>query len=271
MAKRHDSSSDRYHRGDGTDRHGKGGGGPRRKTMFKGVPVVPGIAMGTVRLKFRRTQVLSDHNITAKEVEREWERLGEAVRQSKEQLLEARAKVAKEIGDLEAMIFDAHLAILEDQSFLKKVRAQVQRDLKPVEVVVAQIVEGYYRAMSMVEDEHLRDWDTLIASRYEEYAGDRHQVRAAALRTEADEGTLDRESLTHIQLLVPVCAVAIGCHHHICRGETAGRDDLFKHTLHWLAEFYIELRTRFEGGTITPLDRVQLALRRIVRRLRPGR
>jgi phosphotransferase system enzyme I (PtsI) len=157
MAKRHDSSSDRYHRGDGTDRHGKGGGGQRRKTMFKGVPVVPGIAMGTVRLKFRRTQVLSDHNITAKEVEREWERLGEAVRQSKEQLLEARAKVAKEIGDLEAMIFDAHLAILEDQSFLKKVRAQVQRDLKPVEVVVAQIVEGYYRAMSMVEDEHLRE------------------------------------------------------------------------------------------------------------------
>ena len=155
MAKRADSSSDRYSKGDGSDKGHRGGA--RRKSLFKGVAVVPGIAMGTVRLKFRRTQVLSDRTITSKEVEREHERLVEAVRLSKTQLLEARAKVLKEIGELEAMIFDAHLAILEDQNFLKKIRAQVERDHKPVEVVVAQIVEGYYRAMSMVQDEHLRE------------------------------------------------------------------------------------------------------------------
>jgi phosphotransferase system enzyme I (PtsI) len=155
MAKRTDSSSDRFNKGDSGDKGHRGG--PRRKTVFKGVSVVPGIAMGTVRLKFRRTQVLSDRTITAKEVEREHERLVEAVRLSKTQLLEARAKVLKEIGELEAMIFDAHLAILEDQKFLKKIRAQVEIDHKPVEVVVAQIVEGYYRAMSMVQDEHLRE------------------------------------------------------------------------------------------------------------------
>ena len=157
MAKRHDSSTDRFNKGDGSDRHRESRGGQRRKTLFKGVSVVPGIAMGTVRLKFRQTQVLSDRTITPKEVEREHERLIEAVRLSKTQLLEARAKVQKEIGELEAMIFDAHLAILEDQNFLKKIRAQVERDHKPVEVVVAQIVEGYYRAMSMVQDEHLRE------------------------------------------------------------------------------------------------------------------
>jgi phosphotransferase system enzyme I (PtsI) len=160
MAKK--DTSDRFSR-EGSDRlrkdkdHGDGSRSGRRKIVFKGVPVVPGIAMGPVRLKFRRTQVLSDHHITPKEVDREWQRLGEAVRQSKEQLLEARAKVQREIGELEAMIFDAHLAILEDQSFLKKIRAQVERDLKPIDVVVAQIVEGYYRAMSMVQDEHLRE------------------------------------------------------------------------------------------------------------------
>jgi phosphotransferase system enzyme I (PtsI) len=158
MAKKHDSSSDRYHKHDSTDRHGKESrGGSRRKSMFKGVSVVPGIAMGAVRLKFRQTQVLSDRTITDKDIPREHERLTEAVRLSKTQLLEAREKVQREIGELEAMIFDAHLAILEDQSFLKKIRAQVERDHKPVEVVVAQIVEGYYRAMSMVADEHLRE------------------------------------------------------------------------------------------------------------------
>lgn len=129
----------------------------RRKTVFRGIPVVPGIAIGPARLKFRRTQVLADNPITPDEVVKEEQRLAEAVRLSKTQLLEARAKVAREIGEVEAMIFDAHIAILEDQAFLKKVRHQVAKELKQVEVVVATIVEGYYRTISMVQDEHIRE------------------------------------------------------------------------------------------------------------------
>ena len=100
MPKKTESSSDRFHRGDSTtDRLHRDGRRPR-KTVFKGVSVVPGIAMGPVRLKFRQTQVLSDQTITFKEVEREYERLNEAVRLSKEQLLETRAKVQRDIGEL---------------------------------------------------------------------------------------------------------------------------------------------------------------------------
>ena len=127
------------------------------KSVFKGLPVVPGIAIGTVKLKFRQSQVLSDRKITVDEVPREHDRLAEAVRMSKEQLLSDRAKVAQEIGEVEAMIFDAHLAILEDQAFLRKVKTQVGKDLTPVEVVVASTVENYYRTISMVKDEHIRE------------------------------------------------------------------------------------------------------------------
>jgi phosphotransferase system enzyme I (PtsI) len=154
MAKRHDPPSDRFPKGETGSHHRSG---PRRKSMFKGVSVVPGIAMGTVRLKFRQTQLLSDRTISAKDVSREHERLTEAVRLSKTQLLEARSKVQRDIGEDEAKIFDVHLAILEDHTLLKQIRAQVERDHKPVEVVVAQIVEGYYRAISMIKDEHLRE------------------------------------------------------------------------------------------------------------------
>lgn len=129
----------------------------RRKHFFKGLAVVPGIAMGRVHLKFRKTQVLSDRTIEEPEVGRELEVLEEAVRLSKEQLLVARAKVAAEIGELEATIFDAHIALLEDRSFLSKIQSTVRSDLKPVEVVVSVIVEGYYQAMSMVQDDHLRE------------------------------------------------------------------------------------------------------------------
>jgi hypothetical protein len=69
-------------------------------------------------------------------------------------------------------------------------------------------------------------------------------------------------------MLVPVQAVAIGCHHHICRANTKSQDDLFKLTLKSLSGFYVEVRVRLEGGRITPLTRARVALKRILRRMR---
>jgi len=118
-----------------------------------------------------------------------------------------------------------------------------------------------------VETNHLQDWEKFIGMRYEEYARDRHNVRAAAMQIESAEKRLDLDGLSKIQMLVPVQAVAIGCHHHICRGDTEGRDDLFKLTLESLSQFYVELRVRLEGGRITPLTRARVALKRMLRRM----
>ena len=103
--------------------------------------------------------------------------------------------------------------------------------------------------------------------RYEEYARDKHEVRGAAMQIESAKKSLDLDGLSRIQLLVPVQAVSIGCHHHICRGNTAGRDDLFKQILKSLSTLYVELRIRLEGGKITALTRARVALKRILQRL----
>ena len=122
-----------------------------------------------------------------------------------------------------------------------------------------------------VENKHLRDWEKLITMRYKEYARDRHNVRAAAMQIESSEKGLDLDDLSKIQILVPVQAVAIGCHHHICRGDTEGQDDLFKLMLRSLSRFYVELRLRLEGSRITPFTRMRVAFKRILHRLRTGR
>jgi len=122
-----------------------------------------------------------------------------------------------------------------------------------------------------IKTRHLRDWEKLIAMRYEEYARDRHDVRAAAMQIESSQKVLDLDDLSKIQMLVPVQAVAIGCHHHICRGDTEGRDDLFKLTLRSLSGFYVEVRVRLEGGRITPLTRARVALKRILRRIKDAK
>lgn len=117
-----------------------------------------------------------------------------------------------------------------------------------------------------VEARHLKDWKKLISMRYEEYARDRHHVRAAAMKIESEEKSLDLEDLSKIQLVVPVQAVAIGCHHHICRGNTKGRDELFKLVLKSLSKFYVHIRVRLEGGKITPLTKARAALKQFIRR-----
>jgi hypothetical protein len=122
-----------------------------------------------------------------------------------------------------------------------------------------------------VEGEHLRQWEKLIALRHDEYAKDRHEVRAAAMEIQSSEKPLDLDDLSKIQLLVPVQAVAIGCHHHICRGNTKGRDDLFKLTLGPLTKFYVDIRGRLEGAKITPLTRARQALKHMIHPKRKGK
>jgi hypothetical protein len=119
-----------------------------------------------------------------------------------------------------------------------------------------------------VESKHLQDWEKLIAMRYEEYARGRHDVRAAAMELESKDRSLDMNALAQIQMLVPVQAAAIGCHDHICRGKTKGRDDLFKLILQSLTRFYFEFRMKIEGVKITPFDRAHLAVKKVFHRIR---
>ncbi len=122
-----------------------------------------------------------------------------------------------------------------------------------------------------VESEYLNDWTKLINMRFEEYARDKHDVRAAAMKLRSQETDLDLKELSGIQLLVPLQAVAIGTHHHICRGETEGNDELFKCILKHLSKFYVHFRVMMEGGKITPLTRARVAVHRWIRRLRSRR
>jgi len=146
-----------------------------------------------------------------------------------------------------------------------RVPREFQDYLKDLKEKIPKAYVDYLRTLG-VAAEHLRDWEKLIGLRYEEYAKDRHEVRAAAMQVESAEKALDLDDLDKIQMLVPVQTVAIGCHHHVCRGETKGRDDLFKLTLRSMSRFYVDIRIRLEGGKVTPLMRARVALNRVIHR-----
>jgi len=119
-----------------------------------------------------------------------------------------------------------------------------------------------------VKSKHLKDWKKLIRMRFDEYARDRHGVRAAAMKLESQDKDLDLKGLSRIQAMVPLQTVAIGTHTHICRGETDGRDELFKFILNKLGTFYVKFRVMLEGRRITRLQRMRIAISRALRRIR---
>ncbi len=123
-----------------------------------------------------------------------------------------------------------------------------------------------------IEKEHLDLWDKLISMRYDEYSKDKQEARYAAMQVEVahkEDGALDRNDMEGITLIVPVQTVAIGAHHHICRGKTEGKDTLFLCLLRHLQRFYLEMRIPLEGGRITPMMRLRMALRHTWRRIFP--
>lgn len=130
---------------------------------------------------------------------------------------------------------------------------RVPEDLKTYFISVKdQVGWEYIQQLTRlgIEKTYIKDWEKLIKMRYEEYSSDKSQAREAAMEIESKDGGLSPEKMSGITLMLPVNVVAIGCHHHICRGKTNGRDELFKIILKWLGRFYLEVRVPLEGGKI---------------------
>lgn len=118
-----------------------------------------------------------------------------------------------------------------------------------------------------IEKKYLNDWEKLIKMRYDEYQKDRLEARMVAMEVESREKELMVADLEKIHLLLPAQTVAIGCHHHICRGKTKRKDELFKLIFKWLGRFYVEIRVPIEGGKITPWKRFWVKMKHFWGRL----
>lgn len=113
-----------------------------------------------------------------------------------------------------------------------------------------------------IEEKFLSDWRKLIQMRRDEYEEDKIEGKSAAMQVEEEySGPLTLKSLADVQLMLPVNVIAIGCHHHICRSKTEGKDELFKMIVKWLGRYYLEVRIPAEGIKITPFSRIRMATR----------
>ena len=128
-----------------------------KELMLFGIPASPGIAHGPVfRFLHQAVEVLS-YQVEASAQEEEISRFMNALDQTKDQVRQIRDDVAKNLGEKEAGIFDAHMLVLEDKALIDDVCKEVKESGDNVEQCVYRVTEKYQSFFEQLEDQYLRE------------------------------------------------------------------------------------------------------------------
>jgi phosphoenolpyruvate-protein phosphotransferase (PTS system enzyme I) len=125
--------------------------------MRKGIPVSPGVAVGTAFCIHEifvnpDTKRLEDNEVTAELASFETARDKAAV-----ELRALQHKVEQQVGHDEAAIFGVHESILRDAAFTSKVRGWIVNDRLTAQAGLARLLDEYTALFARTNDEYLKE------------------------------------------------------------------------------------------------------------------
>ncbi|MDG1173207.1 MAG: phosphoenolpyruvate-utilizing N-terminal domain-containing protein, partial [Opitutales bacterium] len=125
--------------------------------MLFGIPASPGIAHGPV-FRFLHDEVkVATYEVDESDQAEEIKRFLEALEMTKAEIREIREDVAKNLGEKEAGIFDAHMLVLEDRALIEDVKKEIKESGENVEQCVQRVTGKYLAFFDQLEDKYLRE------------------------------------------------------------------------------------------------------------------
>ncbi len=110
--------------------------------VFKGIPVAPGVVVGTVFILDDERVRIPRRKIRKEDVERELERFEESLKDSIDELAALRARTEEELGGEAATIFAFHLGMLSDRTVTDPIRERIRTDRFTAEFSVSAAFEN---------------------------------------------------------------------------------------------------------------------------------
>ncbi len=153
----------------------------KEQTVVKGIPASPGIAIGPVFLFHKQAPIIEERSILKEDIERELDRLEQAVARSHKELRKILEFAEKKLGDDQVKIFEAQLMFLEDAVLFDAINARIRTELKNAEFVVHDEIGKYHRIMLASKDEYTH-----------ERANDVEDVRNRVLRNLQEQRAISR-------------------------------------------------------------------------------
>lgn len=125
--------------------------------MIQGIGAAAGVAFGKAFVLPHWELDLPDSEIDAVDLAREFERLYEGIRTSKDEIEYIKNEFKEMVGDEESHIFDAHLAILEDPVFMNEIQGLIERQYKAAEVAVKEAIDHFVSMFDLLDDEYMKE------------------------------------------------------------------------------------------------------------------
>ena len=130
---------------------------PTVQETLQGAAAAPGVAIGpAVCLRGHGVQVLRVP-IRSRDLDREVERFGAAVRAVEIELEATENRIAETYGSDLASIFHAHSVILRDSSFARRIDRTIREDRVNAEWAVQSVADDLGEKFAQVKSQHLRE------------------------------------------------------------------------------------------------------------------
>src|SRR5688572_7247048 len=125
---------------------------------LRGIAVSQGVCRGPVLVLGRSEgEGIPRQNVSESEVPKQIERLEQAISKTRQQILNVQRQVSAGLGADDAMIFDAHLLVLEDPTLMEEVTRLIGQEKVTAEYAFHQVADKYARTLSSIDDEYLRE------------------------------------------------------------------------------------------------------------------
>lgn len=126
------------------------------QNMRKGIAVSPGVAVGAAYC-IHEIYVGEREQLRGPEVFEELDRYEQALKQTASDLHALYQKVASQVGQAEAAIFQTHESILKDPAFTGKVRNWIVKEGLTAPLALRRLLDEYSILFKRTKDEYLRE------------------------------------------------------------------------------------------------------------------
>lgn len=124
---------------------------------LKGIPASGGIAIGPAYLWIKEEFVIPRQGIADGEIAGQIQIFEEALIKTRREILDLQKKIAGEMGQTEAEIFDAHLLVLEDRTIIEEVISRLKKEKLIAAYIFQDVLKKYVQVFLKIEDEYLKE------------------------------------------------------------------------------------------------------------------
>ncbi|MBM3246663.1 MAG: phosphoenolpyruvate--protein phosphotransferase [Candidatus Omnitrophica bacterium] len=125
--------------------------------QLKGIAAASGISIGPAYKIGKEELVVPRDQIRPEDIPLQIQLFEEALIKTRREIIELQKRIATEMGQEEAEIFDAHLLVLEDRMLIEEVISRLKRDQLCVAYIFSEVLKKYIDVFSRIEDEYLKE------------------------------------------------------------------------------------------------------------------